>query len=452
EDPIDLSDSSDAGNQNSGRHKRRRTDFVDLTMDSDSDDAGEEDLQPMTQEEIEMINALEADAGSAIGSSVHLLLLLQPSPLHPSSLLSQSLLEHILPLHHPSLLEHPSSQLRPLLLVHILLLHQPSLLEHLSPLLQPLLLVHPSSLVPRRFTPAHANPAMPFPFAPMMAVSGAPPPGAHLPGYYGPFVTTTNDAVTVTYRHVPPQHPFMMPPCAHHVYTTMPMISQPAQAIGATPGQIYSSSLSAVSSGGSGSGSAFGDHDTNAITTYTETSGSAQQECNSYSSQQGSEQNISGASNCTDKQDKEAPTTTVNTTVADMEITGTGARAAQLRRSRALATPSLRSTTTTGATARSSTIPALSRGMSDPRSIGSSAPWTPVTPSRARPSMNGRHSSSAIVTTSPLQNSGSVPSLSSPLRSPYSPLVGVSPTYMSLFQRPQSNTTSHNGPYRPENL
>ncbi|KAJ2550524.1 E3 SUMO-protein ligase pli1, partial [Coemansia sp. RSA 1878] len=35
EDPIDLSDSSDAGNQNSGRHKRRRTDFVDLTMDSD---------------------------------------------------------------------------------------------------------------------------------------------------------------------------------------------------------------------------------------------------------------------------------------------------------------------------------------------------------------------------------------------------------------------------------
>ncbi|KAJ2172440.1 hypothetical protein EV181_007621, partial [Coemansia sp. RSA 532] len=62
-------DSSDAGNQNSGRHKRRRTDFVDLTMDSDSDDAGEEDLQPMTQEEIEMINALEADAGSAIGSS-----------------------------------------------------------------------------------------------------------------------------------------------------------------------------------------------------------------------------------------------------------------------------------------------------------------------------------------------------------------------------------------------
>ncbi|KAJ2408440.1 hypothetical protein J3F80_002091 [Coemansia sp. RSA 2526] len=69
EDPIDLSDSSDAGNQNSGRHKRRRTDFVDLTMDSDSDDAGEEDLQPMTQEEIEMINALEADAGSAIGSS-----------------------------------------------------------------------------------------------------------------------------------------------------------------------------------------------------------------------------------------------------------------------------------------------------------------------------------------------------------------------------------------------
>ncbi|KAJ2129763.1 E3 SUMO-protein ligase pli1 [Coemansia sp. RSA 921] len=179
EDPIDLSDSSDAGNQNSGRHKRRRTDFVDLTMDSDSDDAGEEDLQPMTQEEIEMINALEADAGSAIGSS------------------------------------------------------------------------------------AHANPAMPFPFAPMMAVSGAPPPGAHLPGYYGPFVTTTNDAVTVT------------------------------------------SSLSAVSNGGSGSGSVFGDHDTNAITTYTETSGSAQQECNSYSSQQGSEQNISGASNCTDKQDKE---------------------------------------------------------------------------------------------------------------------------------------------------
>ncbi|KAJ2133658.1 E3 SUMO-protein ligase pli1, partial [Coemansia sp. RSA 678] len=69
EDPIDLSDSSDAGNQSSGRHKRRRTDFVDLTMDSDSDDAGEEELQSMTQEEIEMINALEADAGSAIGSS-----------------------------------------------------------------------------------------------------------------------------------------------------------------------------------------------------------------------------------------------------------------------------------------------------------------------------------------------------------------------------------------------
>ncbi|KAJ2205212.1 hypothetical protein IW145_002937, partial [Coemansia sp. RSA 521] len=151
-----LSDSSDAGNQNSGRHKRRRTDFVDLTMDSDSDDAGEEDLQPMTQEEIEMINALEADAGSAIGSSG----------------------------------------------------------------------------------------------------------------------TTTSASSQLT----------------------------PHQA--ATP-TIYSSSLSAVSSGGSGSGSAFGDHDTNAITTYTETSGSAQQECNSYSSQQGSEQNISGASNCTDKQDKE---------------------------------------------------------------------------------------------------------------------------------------------------
>ncbi|KAJ2532023.1 E3 SUMO-protein ligase pli1 [Coemansia sp. RSA 1935] len=340
EDPIDLSDSSDAGNQSSGRHKRRRTDFVDLTMDSDSDDAGEEDLQPMTQEEIEMINALEADAGSAIGSSVHLLLLLQPSPLHPSSLLSQSLLEHILLLHQPSLLEHLSPLLQPLLLVHPSSLEhpslqlQPSLLERLSPLLQPTpVAASPSAIVNPRFvpsnavppttgpmfangqgqvsymsnvsTPAHANPAMPFPFAPMMAVSGAPPPGAHLPGYYGPFVTTTNDAVTVTYRPVPPQHPFMMPPCAHHVYTTTPMISQPAQAIGVTPGQIYSSSLSAVSNGGSGSGSAFGDHDTNAITTYTETPGSAQQECNSYSSQQGSEQNISGASNCTDKQDKE---------------------------------------------------------------------------------------------------------------------------------------------------
>ncbi|KAJ2577194.1 E3 SUMO-protein ligase pli1 [Coemansia sp. RSA 1807] len=393
EDPIDLSDSSDAGNQSSGRHKRRRTDFVDLTMDSDSDDAGEEDLQPMTQEEIEMINALEADAGSAIGSS-------------------------------------------------------------------------------------------------------APPPGAHLPGYYGPFVTTTNDAVTVTYRHVPPQHPFMMPPCAHHVYTTMPMISQPAQAIGATPGQVRSiapvpaspltnlsptSHRSTVAHSVQSAAEAAVAAARLATTTptpslptprpraqrsrsVTHTPVNRVQSRTSLapataptnrikSATKNSRKSVLGSANrWSTSSNVRAPTTTVNTTVADMEITGTGARAAQLRRSRALATPSLRSTTTTGATARSSTIPALSRGMSDPRSIGSSAPWTPVTPSRTRPSMNGRHSSNAIVTTSPLQNSGSVPSLSSPLRSPYSPLVGVSPTYMSLFQRPQSNTTSHNGPYRPENL
>ncbi|KAJ2171763.1 E3 SUMO-protein ligase pli1, partial [Coemansia sp. RSA 551] len=295
EDPIDLSDSSDAGNQSSGRHKRRRTDFVDLTMDSDSDDAGEEDLQPMTQEEIEMINALEADAGSAIGSSGTTTS--ASSQLTPHQAATPTVVARTSVVATPTIVSSTPVVATPTIVASTPVAATPTVATSSVVATQPVVarthtaatppvvartpvaatpiavastpvVASPSAIVNPRFvpsnavppttgpmfangqgqvsymsnvsTPAHANPAMPFPFAPMMAVSGAPPPGAHLPGYYGPFVTTTNDAVTVTYRHVPPQHPFMMPPCAHHVYTTTPMISQPAQAIGATPGQVRS--------------------------------------------------------------------------------------------------------------------------------------------------------------------------------------------------------------------
>ncbi|KAJ2502889.1 E3 SUMO-protein ligase pli1 [Coemansia sp. RSA 1972] len=528
EDAIDLSDLSETGNKSSGRHKRRRTDYVDLTIDSDSEDAGEEDLQSMTQEEIEMIIALEADAGSANGSSgTTTSASSQFTPRQAAAqpvVMSSVVATPTVVASAPAVASTPvvatptvvtsSIVATPTVAAMTSVVASSTAVARTSVVASPSAIAHPtfvpSSTVPTTYgpmfangqgqvsymsnvsTPTHANPAMPFPFAPIMAVSGAPPPGAHLPGYYGPFVTSTNDAVAVTYRPVPPQHPFMMPTYAHHAYTTMPMISQPAQAIGAIPGQIRpiapapASPLTNLSPTSHRStvahsvqpAAAAGRLATTTATLSLSTPRPRAQRSRSVthtpvnrvqsrtslapatappnrkkSATKNSRKSVSGSANrWSTSSNVRAPTATVNTTVADMEITGTGARAAQLRRSRALATPSLRSTTTTGATARASTVPALSRGMSDPRSIGSSAHWALATPSRVRPSMNGHHSSSAIVTTSPLQNSGSVPSLSSPLRSPHTPLVGVSPTYMSLFQRPQSNNTSHNGPYRPESL
>ncbi|KAJ1729281.1 E3 SUMO-protein ligase pli1, partial [Coemansia biformis] len=66
-DTVDLSDSSNLNN--AARNKRQRTDYVDLTLDSDSDDAADAfDLPPLTQEEIDMINTLEAELTSESGS------------------------------------------------------------------------------------------------------------------------------------------------------------------------------------------------------------------------------------------------------------------------------------------------------------------------------------------------------------------------------------------------
>ncbi|KAJ2122117.1 E3 SUMO-protein ligase pli1 [Coemansia sp. RSA 720] len=528
DDPIDLSDSSDAGNQSSRRHKRRRTDYVDLTIDSDSDGAGEEDLQSMTQEEIEMINALEADAGSANGSSgtttsassqftphqaatqpvVTSSVAASPTVVASSVVASTTVIASPIVVASTHVTATSTATATSTVVATSSVVATPTVVASPSAIMQPPFVL--SSTVPATTgpmfangqgqvsymsnvsTPAHANPVMPFPFAPMMAVSGAPPPGAHLPGYYGPFVTTTNDAVTATYRPVPPMHPFMAAPYAQHVYTTMPMISQPVQAIGTTSDQLRPIAPSpaspltnlsptshrspvahSVQSAAAGARLATTTSTpplstprpraqrsrsvthtpVNRVRSSTSLAPATAPIHRKKSAVKDSRKSVSGSANrWSTRSNVRAPTATVNATVADMEITGTGARAAQLRRSRALATPSLRSTSTTGATTRPSTMPALSRGMSDPHSIGFQPSWSLATPSRAQPSMNDRHSSSAIVTASPLQTSGSVPSLSSPLRSPHSPLVGVSPTYMSLFQRPQSNNTSHNGTFRPENL
>ncbi|KAJ2491161.1 E3 SUMO-protein ligase pli1 [Coemansia sp. RSA 2050] len=61
-DAIDLSDSSTAGYQPSGRNKRRRTDVVDLTLDSDDEDDGivvREARISLTQEEIDFVSSVE---------------------------------------------------------------------------------------------------------------------------------------------------------------------------------------------------------------------------------------------------------------------------------------------------------------------------------------------------------------------------------------------------------
>ncbi|KAJ2806461.1 E3 SUMO-protein ligase pli1 [Coemansia guatemalensis] len=63
-DAIDVSDLS-SSEQNAGPNKRRRTEFVDLTLDSDSEGSENSfDLPPMTQEEIEIVNAAEAAEAS----------------------------------------------------------------------------------------------------------------------------------------------------------------------------------------------------------------------------------------------------------------------------------------------------------------------------------------------------------------------------------------------------
>ncbi|KAJ2356521.1 E3 SUMO-protein ligase pli1 [Coemansia sp. RSA 2618] len=143
-----------------------------------------------------------------------------------------------------------------------------------------------------------------------------------------------------------------------------------------------------------------------------------------------------------------APTTTVNTTVEGNEITGSGARAAQkrLRAAASVASAALQSHFTTRTRAALPAQPAHTTGVAS-TAVASSLPATPV-----RPSMNGRHSSSAIATASPLQSPGSGPPLASPLRSPRSPMVGVSSTYLTLFQGQQANNTSAGGPTSPRTL
>ncbi|KAJ2771598.1 E3 SUMO-protein ligase pli1, partial [Coemansia nantahalensis] len=66
-DGVDISDSSNS--PSAAQSKRRRTDFVDLTLDSDSDGAEDPfDFPPVTQDDIDMIAAIEAGLSSDAGS------------------------------------------------------------------------------------------------------------------------------------------------------------------------------------------------------------------------------------------------------------------------------------------------------------------------------------------------------------------------------------------------
>ncbi|KAJ2059742.1 hypothetical protein GGI17_004214 [Coemansia sp. S146] len=77
-DAIDLSDSSAAGYQSTARNKRRRTEIVDLTLDSDDEGADNDDILEreaqfsLTQEEIDLISSVEDDIMNPASASTNL--------------------------------------------------------------------------------------------------------------------------------------------------------------------------------------------------------------------------------------------------------------------------------------------------------------------------------------------------------------------------------------------
>ncbi|KAJ2113005.1 hypothetical protein IW146_004192 [Coemansia sp. RSA 922] len=77
-DTIDLSDSSAAGYQSTARNKRRRTEVVDLTLDSDDEGADTDDILEreanisLTQEEIDLISSVENDIMNPASASTNL--------------------------------------------------------------------------------------------------------------------------------------------------------------------------------------------------------------------------------------------------------------------------------------------------------------------------------------------------------------------------------------------
>ncbi|KAJ2508550.1 E3 SUMO-protein ligase pli1 [Coemansia sp. RSA 2052] len=74
-DTIDLSDSSAVGYQSNGRNKRRRTEVVDLTLDSDGEGADDSLLNDimtsLTQEELDLISSVEHTSGSTTSLSTN---------------------------------------------------------------------------------------------------------------------------------------------------------------------------------------------------------------------------------------------------------------------------------------------------------------------------------------------------------------------------------------------
>ncbi|KAJ2885727.1 hypothetical protein H4R27_001168 [Coemansia aciculifera] len=77
-DTIDLSDSSATGYQSTARNKRRRTEVVDLTLDSDDEGADNDDILEreaqfsLTQEEIDLISSMEDDIMNPASASTNL--------------------------------------------------------------------------------------------------------------------------------------------------------------------------------------------------------------------------------------------------------------------------------------------------------------------------------------------------------------------------------------------
>ncbi|KAJ2853299.1 hypothetical protein GGI22_004920, partial [Coemansia erecta] len=72
-DDSATSDNDGPSRQNTSRNKRRRTEVIDLTLDSDSENdvcsLDYDDLPPMTQEEIDLINAIDTTIDTTIDAS-----------------------------------------------------------------------------------------------------------------------------------------------------------------------------------------------------------------------------------------------------------------------------------------------------------------------------------------------------------------------------------------------
>ncbi|KAJ1871172.1 E3 SUMO-protein ligase pli1 [Coemansia sp. RSA 990] len=406
-DAVDLSDLSNLRGHGFGRNKQQRTDVVDLTLDSDEDDCEDvDDLPPMTQEEIDMLDELETDE---LSSQTVTYSTSDPRTI-ALSLTGQLTAPNSTCTAYSPVVNSVQVESTPTTAVS-----SPSSLTNSSARSTSLSSTNASTATNTRRAQPSGTPVN----------SGNTAARASMARTHATSTTAQNtprseQTSSLQSRLESPAQPAAAPAVSNPVATT-PQRTTSRSDTGSSPTVRFTANGMAVSSVPDWR-----------IATRSSTG-------SSNTSASGSRRGREALSRrATSSGAIQAPTVTINTTVAGIDVAGANARSIQRRMSSN--TQSMPHTTTRQNTsaAPQNTAPALARGGSDIRATNSRAVSSDALVFNSLPA-------SPIGMRSPTNGHQACVVAPCPVHSQRSPLVGISSTYSSLFLHSQVNSGSPNG-------